>query len=119
MMPPYQKDQQTAIQRPPTQRARPFRAPDELPAEHGVQFHSAAHIQGIVEPQHLRGLLDSYGLENRKDITLPFQHIAKSHGEVWSLRVEPAAIHHTADGMVVGHQYQYRQEQPESVAGEQ
>ncbi len=92
-----------------------FEAPKELAPEFGVQFAEETHIQGVGGTENVRGLLDAFGLAERKDIQFPFQHLKKGQGEIWSLRIEPAAGH-TLDGSpVMGHQWIYHQAMPERV----
>lgn len=92
-----------------------FEAPKELPPEFGVQFAEETHIQGVVGTENVRGLLDAFGLTDRKDISFPFQHLKKGGGETWSMRIEPAAAQ-TLDGApVMGHQWIFHQSSPERV----
>lgn len=98
----------------PTKR-NAFKAPDELSSLFGVQHNEEQHIQGIVRTENVRTLLDSFGLTEKKDISFPFQHMKKGGGEIWSMRIEPAAGH-TLDGApIVGHQWIYSQQMPERV----
>lgn len=105
--------------RPQGQRLRQFRAPEELPGAFGVQVQDDGHIQGVVATENVRALLDGFGLDDRKQIVFPFSHMKKQHGEVWSMRIEPQAVHHVEGQAVVGHTWLFRQEQPERVGSVQ
>lgn len=101
--------------RPQGQKLKQFKAPDDLPSNFGVQVQLDNHIQGIVTTENIRPLLDGFGLADRQNIVLPFLHQKKQHGEMWSMRIEPSAVHHLPEGAVTGHTWIFRQEQPESV----
>lgn len=98
---------------------RKFGPPDEIPASFGVQAHSDERIQGVVPTREVRKLLNAFGLQDRTEVTFPFQHIKKQHGEIWRLRIEPAK-HHSVDGEPAeGHQWMYERQVPESAQGAQ
>lgn len=102
-------------QAPPTQKLRKFAAPAELQAEFGLQFQSEDNITGIVPTEHVRELLDAFGLQDRTIVTFPFQHIKKQHGEVWRMRIEPTATHTVNGKLMNGHQWAFTQDIPERV----
>lgn len=92
-----------------------FQAPAELGEHLGAIVVHEDFIQGVVETKYVRELLDAFGLAERKEVVFPFQHLKKGQGEIWSMRIEPAAGH-TVDGSpVVGHQWIYHQAMPERV----
>jgi hypothetical protein len=107
--------ERTHHQAPQTLKLRKFAAPAELQAEFGLQFQSEDHITGIVATEHVRDLLDAFGLQDRTVITFPFQHIKKQHGEVWRMRIEPSATHTVNGKLVNGHQWAFTQDIPERV----
>jgi hypothetical protein len=100
---------------PPAVRVFRFEAPKELSAQFGAAFVSEGEIQGVVGTEHIRALLDAFGLVDRKDFGLPFQYMRKAHGEIWSMRIEPLGGHIVNGVPVMGHQWIYRQELPERV----
>ena len=100
-------------------KARRFTAPDELKAEFGVQSYADHHIQGVVSTEHVRDLLDTFGLHERSEVQFPFQHLKRKNGEIWRLRIEGAAAHTIEGKPVIGHQWVYMQDQPERVSGVQ
>jgi len=104
---------------PPPVKVRKFGPPDELAAKFGVETQSDDRIQGIVPTDHIRELLDSFGLHDRTEIVFPFQHMKRQHGEIWRMRIETAK-HHSLEGKpVYGHQWIYEQQWPERVQGAQ
>jgi len=109
---------------PPTQQARPtkeatrlrqFKAPETIPAEFGMQTETEDHISGAVTTEHVRALLDAFGLQERTSVVFPFQHMKKQHGEIWSMRIEPLAAHMVDGKPVMAHQWVYMRQQPETV----
>jgi hypothetical protein len=102
-----------------TVKAKRFTAPEEYKAEFGVQSQTEDHVQGIVSTENVRDLLDSFGLQERSEIVFPFQHLKKQHGEIWRMRIEPAAVHTVEGKQVMGHSWVYMQDQPERVGGAQ
>jgi hypothetical protein len=96
-------------------RLRPFKAPDTMPAEFGMQTEAEDHISGVVATDQVRNLLDAFGLHERANVVFPFQHMKKQHGEVWSMRIEPLAAHTVEGKPVMAHQWTYMRQQPESV----
>lgn len=92
-----------------------FEPPKELAAQFAPTFVSESEIQGVVGTEHIRKLLDDFGLADRKEIGLPFQYMRKAHGEIWSMRIEPLGGHVVNGVPMMGHQWIYRQEQPERV----
>lgn len=104
---------------PPPARMRRFEAPKEMPADLGVTSQSEDEIHGVVTTENVRTLLDAFGLEARTEIQFPFQHMKRQHGEIWRMRIEPAATH-TVDGQTVaGHKWVYVQDMPERVGSVQ
>jgi hypothetical protein len=104
---------------PVAQKLRKFQAPSELAPEMGVHYQSEERIQGVCATENLRALLDAFGLQERGEIQLPFQHIKKQHGEVWRMRVENATLHTVGGKHVIGHQWMYERQSPEQVSGQQ
>lgn len=94
-----------------------FKAPNELDAEFGVDTQQEGHISGFVQTEHVRNLLDAFGLNDRKEVMFPFQHMKKQHGELWGMRIEPAAGHSVNGGTVMAHRWVYMQHQPETTGG--
>lgn len=83
----------------------------------GLTSDDETHKQGFVEPGEVRNLLTEFGLEDREHLEFPLHHIGKNGYEVWSLRIEPAAMHEVKGESALSHQWIYRREQPESVSG--
>lgn len=104
-----------------TQPAKPkrFAAPDEFKADFGVQTQSDNHVQGVVATEHVRDLLDAFGLQERTEVQFPFQYLKHRNGEIWRIRIEDAAAHTVQGKPVIGHQWVYMQDKPERVAGVQ
>lgn len=97
------------------QRIPKFEAPNELAPQLGAQSITEFHIQGVVTTDNVRDLLDAFGLQNRTEVTFPFQHIVRKHGEIWRMRIE-APAGHTVDGKpVMGHQWTFMRDYPELV----
>jgi hypothetical protein len=92
-----------------------FGAPKELPAQFGATFVSDQEIQGVIPTERLRALIDAFGLADKRDISIPFHHMRKAHGEIWSMRIESLAGHNVDGVPVMGHQWIYRQELPERM----
>lgn len=98
---------------------RKFAAPDELDEKFGVQTQQENHISGVVKTEDCRDLIEAFGVHDRPEIPFPFQYIKKQHGEVWSMRIEPAASV-TLDGVpVIRHSWTFMQQYPESVGAAQ
>ena len=112
-------EESTPARRAQITRARRFTAPDELKPEFGVQTYAEHHIQGVVATEHVRDLLDTFGLHDRSEVQFPFQHLKRKNGEIWRLRIENAAAHTIEGKPVIGHQWVYIQDQPERVSGVQ
>lgn len=104
---------------PPPARMRRFEAPKEMAAELGVTSQSQDEIHGVVSTENVRTLLDAFGLESRAEIQFPFQHMKKQHGEIWRMRIEPAATHTVDSQTVAGHKWVYVQDIPERVGAVQ
>ena len=98
---------------------RKFEAPSELADKFGVQSHQEDFISGIVKTEDVRELLDTFGLQDRTEISFPFAHMKKQHGEIWSMRVEPQASHMAAGLPVMAHAWVFMQSFPERIAGTQ
>jgi hypothetical protein len=112
------RDQRTATP-PVSGRISRFEAPKELAESFGAQVVTEDHIQGAIKTENIREMLDAFGLEHRTEIPLPFQHMKRQHGEIWSMRVEPAT-YQTVDGKLqFVHTWIYTRAQPERVAGVQ
>lgn len=111
---------ESAPPRPPAStKLKRFTAPEDLSADFGVVTQTEDHIQGVVATEKVRALLDAFGLHERTEVQFPFQHLKRQHGEIWRMRIEPAAAH-TLDGKtVLGHQWVYMQDQPERVGAAQ
>jgi hypothetical protein len=92
---------------------RKFEAPAELSEKFGVQTQQEDHITGLLKTEHVRQLLDAFGLQDRTELSFPFQHLKKQHGEIWSMRIEPAAVHSVDGAPVLAHQWTYMQQYPE------
>jgi hypothetical protein len=100
-------------------RAGMFEAPKELAGSFGVQVEQEDHLQGAIKTENIRELLDAFGLAQRTEIPLPFQHLKKQHGEIWSMRIEPAT-YQTVDGKLQFlHTWIFTRSYPERVAGVQ
>lgn len=100
-------------------RPKKFAAPDEFKAEFGVQSEADNHVQGVVATEHVRDLLDAFGLHERTEVQFPFQYLKHRNGEIWRIRIENAAAHTVKGKPVIGHQWVYMQDKPERVAGVQ
>lgn len=98
---------------------RKFEAPAELPEKFNVSTHSEDYVSGFVKTEDVRELLDDFGLQDRVDIVFPFQHMRKSHGEIWAMRIEPPSSHTVAGAPVIAHAWVFQQTFPERVAGVQ
>lgn len=110
----------SAAARPPVAtKLRRFEAPAELAAAFGVQAQTEDHIQGVVPTDEVRALLDAFGLQERTEVQFPFCHMKRQHGEIWRMRIEPAAAHTVNGKTVIGHQWVYMQDQPERVGAAQ
>lgn len=96
-----------------------FTAPEQLEADFGVITQTEDHIQGVVGTEHVRALLDAFGLHERAEVQFPFQHMKRQHGEIWRMRIEPASAHTLEGKPVLGHQWVYMQDQPERVGAAQ
>lgn len=91
-----------------------FEAPKEISPHWNLDSDAEDHLTGLVTTDRVRELLDAFGLAERKDVVFPFQHIARSKGEIWSMRVEPLTAH-TLDGKpVMAHAWTYSRQYPES-----
>lgn len=98
---------------------RKFAAPDELGEYVMVIAQSEDEIQGYVEPKDVRALLDAFGLEARRNVVFPFQHIRKQHGEIWRMRLEPAAQQMVEGENVNAHRFLFVRDVPERVGAAQ
>lgn len=98
-----------------TTKVRLFKAPDELPAKFNVQAQTDSVLFGVVATEDVRELLDAFGLQHRNDVTFPFQHIKKAHGEQWQMRIENDAVHQVDSKHLKGHQWVYSQQIPETT----
>jgi hypothetical protein len=98
---------------------RKFAAPEVLDGSFGVQGQTEDHIYGVIESKNVRALLDGFGLQDRRDVVFPFQHLKKQHGEIWSMRIEPADVHTVEGEPVFGHQWTFMQQLPERVGAAQ
>jgi hypothetical protein len=96
-----------------------FAAPEVLAGEFGVMGQTEDHIYGVIESKNVRALLDGFGLSERREVVFPFQHLKKQHGEIWSMRIEPADVHTVEGEPVFGHQWTYMQQLPERVGAAQ
>jgi len=100
-------------------KVRKFEAPGELAEKFGVYTQQEHYIGGLVKTEDIRELLDAFGLHERRDVVLPFQHLKKQHGEVWGMRVESLASHNVEGSPVMAHAWVFMQHQPETVSGAQ
>jgi hypothetical protein len=98
-----------------TVKLKKFEAPNEIEARFGMLTQAEDHIQGAVATEHVRDLLDAFGLSDRANVAFPFQHMKKQHGEIWSMRIEPIASHTVEGRPVLAHQWVYMRQIPESV----
>lgn len=98
---------------------RKFEAPNEDLEPFGVQTQREDYIDGVVESPKVRALLDLFGLQDRSEVVFPFQHMKRAHGELWSMRIEPAQDHIVAGAHIHGHRWIYKRELPETNAGVQ
>lgn len=108
-------ERSAAPQRPVQSKPRRFVAPDELKPAFGVQSYAENHIQGVVATENVRDLLDTFGLQERSQVVFPFQHMKKQHGEIWGMRIEPAAGHTVDRNPVIGHQWVFMRHHPEGA----
>lgn len=97
-------------------RAAQMRMPDEIPPKFGVQFHDDLQAQGVAGTNDVVALIAVFGLTDPGPISFPFQRHGRNDGKSFELRVEPSGSHSVAGSPTVGHQWIFRQTQPELTA---
>lgn len=112
---------ETSVVRTPKPQApiRRFEAPSELAEKFCVQSHDEYVITGLVKTEDIRELLDVFGLQDRLQLSFPFSHLKRQHGEVWSFRIEPIATHALDGQAVMAHSWVFSLQSPERVTGQQ
>lgn len=106
-------------QGPKMPRKGKFESPEADLAEFGVNVHREEYVDGIVETAKVRELLDTFGLHERTSLAFPFQHIKQRKGEVWMMRIEPAAHHQVGAELRYGHHWVFQQYLPERTGSAQ
>lgn len=114
------REDKTAAEQPTTRTGRPrapqMRMPDEIPPKFGVQFFDDLQAQGVAKTDDVVALIGVFGLTDIGPISFPFQKHGRHDGKQFELRVEPSGSHSVAGTPTVGHQWIFRQTQPELTA---
>ena len=100
---------------PAAARPKKFGRPESFEADAGVAAQTDDQVSGYVLTAQLRKLLDSFGIDERKEIQLPYQIISRRGGEQFRLRVETADYHTVAGQLVLAHHWAFTQDIPEKV----
>lgn len=96
-------------------RVNALEAPSDLPERFHPTAAEEGHMQGVVETKDIRSLLNTFGLTEVKEISIPFHHVKRGDRSTFSLRIEGPASHPVDGDVMVGHQWLFRREWPESV----
>lgn len=97
-------------------RAAQMKMPDEIPPKFGVQFHDDQQAQGVAATGDVVALIGVFGLTDIGPMSFPFQKHGRHEGKGYELRVEACGSHSVAGTPTVGHQWMFRQTQPEMTA---
>lgn len=112
---PAAEERTEHVRREPTKRIVRFEAPKEIPAHFNLDSDAEDHLTGRVTTDGVRELLDAFGLHERTEVVFPFQHIARRHGEIWAMRIEPIAPHMIEGKPALAHAWSYTRQYPENT----
>lgn len=114
------RNQESAVEPHTSRTGRPraaqMKMPDEIAPKFGVQFHDDYQAQGVVKTDNVVALMGVFGLTDAGPISFPIQKHGRNDGKSFELRVEPSGSHSVAGSPTVGHQWIFRQTQPEMTA---
>lgn len=94
-----------------------FELPRELSPDFGVTMEEQYHVEGLVESASVPALIAAFNVPDVKSISFPFQRLNKRGGEIWRLRIDPAAVHVVEGKALSLHRWLYVQDLPERTAG--
>lgn len=99
-----------------TRRPRFGEMPDDLSAFGGEQTQEG-YAQGWVKTEDIPGLVAAIGIPDPEHVEFPMHKMVRRHGELWSIRIEPAATHKVQGQLQQAHHWVYKREQPERMTG--